>query len=274
LSERFSVAVTAGWRGHPTTQPAGRAGTLTTMVRRAATDASPRAFAIPGTGEWPHCRVSGPLYAHAAAEFARKLGSKKGQQSVRSLGRTTGVDGTVIARILRGEGWANGLQLFRICTQFEIELFSHAQLRSYRVAQLVEDFVSFVGRAELVTDPSDFVPRGPEAGKEPGFCPDIYVPESRLVIEVKAWPPTHAEAWRRLAEMAARNFQLLQESAGVDGLAFALLLADEPDQAQVDWLASHEILAIYPDNDGFSDSGGGWLVERIRNAGRASPQPK
>lgn len=231
------------------------------MVRRSANDPLPREFAVAGTGEWPYCRVSGPRFAHAAAKFARGLDRRKGGLSVREVARQADVDPNVIARVLRGESWANGLQFFKISTRLGLDVFGPSDLARYDHEQLIEDFAAFIDQP-IVTD--RFGAAWPAAGEigHRRLRADIYLPELGMIIEAKS-----TLGGRRLADIGVRgaisHFDLLRRTAAAEGLTLALLLDQPPDpEAMID-LKSHHVDVIYPQDGGFTDSLGGLLVQMI-----------
>lgn len=224
---------------------------------------------MPGTGEWPRCRISGPLYAHAAANYVRTVESRRNGRSLRELGRLTGVDVSLISRIMRGESWPNGIALFKLSTALGVEVFSERDLQAYRLQQLIEDFAEYVGRPELIDGALNLVGAA-DQGPTP-YVPDLYVPESGMPIETRDWAALPNQDWEREATSTARHFELLNQAFGPACQRLVLLLDPAPTIAQTKWLSERDIQVICRSDSGFTDSLGGWLIERIM---RSEPIPR
>jgi hypothetical protein len=239
------------------------------MVRRAEVDLSPNSYAIAGTGTWPYCRVSGPAYVHAVANFARQVDQKRDGRSIRDLGRLTAVDANVISRILRGDAWANGLQLFKLATVLGIDAFGPTNMQTYQTRQLIEDLAAHLGRADLLEIAVD--PPGAAGTAQIPYVPDLYVPESGMPIETRHWAGLTSEEWERQATATVRHFERLNQAFGSSCQQFVLVFDAVPTATQTKWLAEHGIQVICRSDSGFTDSLGGWLIERIM---RSEPIPR
>src|SRR4051812_17466722 len=230
------------------------------MARRRPQDLPPRAYAVPDTGTWPDCRIAGPAWAHAAATLARRLRAAQGSRSMREVGRLADVDANVLARILRGESWPDGLQAFKLCLALDVDLLSEDDRRRYAAIALVGRFCAWAGVEWAAQQPVEVHPAWrPRIGVEV-LQPDIYIPQAEAVVLAVS---LRGSDWMTQANRAVEGLQVIRQVTDLAATHLAVLAPTPLTASEREWLLAREVIGIYPDGKGFSSTDNGLLLQRI-----------
>lgn len=242
-----------------------------------AEDRTPREYAVPASGEWPFCRVSGPPWAHVAAHIAREIRSAQrdgrvGERgSLRAAARQAGIAPSIMSRMVKGDAWPSSLHVHRVCLALGIDPYAPEALSSAEADQLLEDFAAFVGAPYAINTTLRTTPEIESATGLKHLAADFALmgPDGLIVVEMKSFvTPEHANA--AFAERVVTHLQGI--ATAVDAVALrAVLTPTQAPEAFAYTLGQQGIAMIYRDGEDFRDSTDGRVLAQLRAAasGRA-----